>query len=127
MDVSINMNGAHPMPSIVVRTYDLKDGAEVQAGQLVREDALPQLQAQVVERLQALASANGAELDPSMLGDGTAPKLDNYRLMWAAPDGLHVVFGAYQVAPYAFGQPEIVIPWSVASDWLPSGTPVRLP
>ncbi len=62
-----------------------------------------------------------------MLRDGTAPIAENYQTMWPASDGLHVVFGAYQVAPYAFGQPEIVVPWSVADAWLPTGSPVRVP
>jgi hypothetical protein len=52
--------------------------------------------------------------DDSMLKDGSAPRRDNYLVVW--PDGdntLVVYFGQYQVAPYAYGEFEVRVPKSL--------------
>ena len=43
---------------------------------------------------------------------GAEPGSDNYTAWFAGADGLHILFQQYQVAPYAYGIPEVTIPWN---------------
>ena len=54
----------------------------------------------------------GEGIDGKWLGDGAGPKADNYKSWNVTPDGLQITFDAYQVAAYALGPQEVIVPYS---------------
>jgi hypothetical protein len=119
---SYNFGGAHPTGATTFVVADLRDGTVVGARRLVRADALAALAA---ESRGLLKARFGDGLAPDQLAEGTKPTYDSFSTLLPGPDGLHVVFGEYQVGPYAIGRPEIVIPWSKARAWLPADSPLK--
>lgn len=47
----------------------------------------------------------------AFFAEGVAPFAENYEDWIPAMDGLHLYFAPYQVAPYAAGPQEVVVPW----------------
>lgn len=56
-----------------------------------------------------------ADMDKLFIDDGTAPTADNFKEFALTPDGLLILFPPYQVAPYADGPQEVMIPWDKLS------------
>ena len=47
-----------------------------------------------------------------MLMDGTSPKTDNFKRLALTDEGIIIFFERYQIAPYYFGDYNILIPYS---------------
>ena len=77
-------------------------------------DYLPTLSRLAREDLRAQAQEGdmGFNYNESMVEDGTLPRKENFSLMLPLKDGLMVYFAEYQVAPYAAGPQQVVIPYS---------------
>jgi len=60
----------------------------------------------------ALTKQLGDDVDANWLKEGAAPKAENYDSWNITPDGLQITFDAYQVAAYALGPQEIIVPYS---------------
>jgi uncharacterized protein len=102
--------GAHGMPLILPLVIDLA------SGQRVPPEGLFVSGSKWLERLseRCLAALQGRDLlsaDDQWLREGTAPKLENYGLLFPGPDGLTVTFAPYSVAPYAAGIQEVLVPY----------------
>lgn len=102
--------GAHGMPLILPLVIELS------SGQRVPPEGLFVPGSNWLERLsqRCLAELQGRDLlgaDDQWLREGTAPKLENYGLLFPGPDGLRVSFAPYAVAPYAAGIQEVLIPY----------------
>lgn len=50
-----------------------------------------------------------------MIEDGTKPINNNFKNFAFSEDGLIIFFEQYQVAPYSFGNFEVIIPYSKLS------------
>jgi hypothetical protein len=102
--------GAHGMPLILPTVIDLSTGRPIPPEGLFKpgSDWLEQLSQRCRSELQ------GSDLlgdDGDWLREGTAPKLENFSLLFPGPDGLTVTFAPYSVAPYAAGIQEVLIPY----------------
>ena len=61
----------------------------------------------------------GDYTDSDWMARGTDPAVpDNYNAWYLTADGIHFYFGQYQVAAYAAGIQDIVIPWADLTDVL---------
>lgn len=112
--------GAHGMPLILPLVIDLSSGRRVQPEGLFAPGS------RWVERLSehCLAELQGRDLlstDDQWLQEGTAPKPENYSLLFPGPEGLTVTFAPYSVAPYAAGIQEVVIPYAELAGLLNPG------
>lgn len=56
--------------------------------------------------------------DKEWIARGSAATAENYRVFGIKNEGLLLQFGAYQVAPYAAGTPEITIPKALLKQWV---------
>lgn len=109
--------GAHP--AAIYRTYvfDLAGGKFLE---------LEDLFAPGSDYLAELSSSTLAEIAKLGIGDaawnknGTAPQAENFQFFWLADDGLHILFPPYQVASYAEGEHEIMIPFSHLKSFVPA-------
>ena len=109
--------GAHGMPIIEPRVFALTDGRRITPAGLFRPNT---------DWLGTLAKRCYAELklrdlggtDEAWLRSGTEPKAENYQLLFPGPEGLRVIFPPYQVAAYAEGTQEVLIPYRDLADLL---------
>jgi hypothetical protein len=101
----------HPGTTVQTLTYDLGTGQQISFGDLFidSETALAVLSVQAPPLLQAEL---GAAYSSTIVADGTAGTMANYRNWALAPDGLKVTFGQSQVAATDQGLPSVVVPWT---------------
>ncbi|MBK1621398.1 hypothetical protein CKO42_23890 [Lamprobacter modestohalophilus] len=77
---------------------------------------------------QALIQREPFEPDDEWLVSGTAPEPDNYQVLLPIAEGLEVVFGLYQIGPYAIGITRLLLPYPALSGLLnPDLFPIQEP
>lgn len=105
---------AHPNTAVVTKNYDLSAKRRIELRDLFVENAdyLSVIARSAKRELQKKFIADGLPPDAAWLEEGSEPKPENYETWLVAADGLHVIFGQYQVAPYAYGISEVRIPWT---------------
>jgi len=109
--------GAHGMPIIETLLVDLIDGRLLTPADLFRPGS-DWLQLLSDQSVAALKDRDLLGPDMDWLRRGTAPEADNYQLLQPGPNGLTIVFPPYQVAPYAAGIQEVLVPWDALSGLL---------
>jgi hypothetical protein len=67
---------------------------------------------------QALIQREPFEPDDDWLVRGTAPEPENYQVLLPIAEGIEVVFGQYQIGPYAIGISHVLLPYSALSSVL---------
>jgi hypothetical protein len=102
------LGGAHPNPFYAVQLLSLKDGRTVSLASCFRPNS-PWLQTLAQECRRELKRQK-TELGP-WHAEGTAPKASNYRLAMPEANGIRVMFAPYQIAPYAAGTIEVMVPY----------------
>lgn len=123
-DVSMYSSGAaHPAGFILTHTFDLHTGKELQLGDLFLPGS------KFLDEIAAISRADLADQLGGPLDDvgiqGSAPDLQNYQSWLLSPTGLRIIFGEYQVGPYAIGTPSIDIPWAKLQDVVDTNGPLR--
>ena len=96
---------AHPLPYTVVVNYDLLNGRLLELDDLFRPGS------DYIERLAELARADLNQRGMLFFEQGVEARAENFRAWAVSPEGLVVIFDVYQVAPYAAGAQEVVIPF----------------
>lgn len=125
--------GAHGIPFHVTLNYDQQmdqlismpeifgDSIALQPiSNYVRQQLARQLMGKTGSNTEDTRSVEQFIRDNSWLRDGTEPVWSNYSNMLLQRKGLHIIFCAYQVAPYASGTPKVDVPVSVFRSELPS-------
>jgi len=116
--------GAHPNSNTVTYNFLLPDGAQVFLPEIVDGS-------QGIARISSLAIATlvktvGSGPEPlttmEMIVSGAGPLAENFKAFVWLPDKLHIYFPPYQVAAYAAGAQEVVIPLAqlrevIRPDW----------
>ncbi len=103
--------GAHPNTSSFALNYDLKNNRQLELKDLFIPSAnyLKQIS---TYSLTDLKKRTGEMSDSEWLQNGAGPKAENYKSWTIANDGLHFLFDSYQVAAYAAGNFEVIMPYS---------------
>lgn len=104
--------GAHGVPYLDVVYFSEGGGKQIAQADLLAPDALKKL----AEWCRADLVKQGFEANDEWMLKGTEPKAGNYKLIIPEEKGVEVVFNAYQVAPYAAGEPSVTIPWNKAKE-----------
>ncbi|MFA6006623.1 MAG: RsiV family protein [Candidatus Paceibacterota bacterium] len=109
-----NAGAAHPNHITVTRNYDISMQKILSLADLFAQnvDYLAVIAKYSKRALEKKFEADQVPTDPEWLATGTEPKAENYEAWLAEADGLHIIFNEYQVVAYAYGVPEIVIPWN---------------
>jgi hypothetical protein len=100
---------AHPGETAISLNYDLSSGKQLSLGDLFAGKYLDTLSAQSISLLTKQLGSDG---DQNSIKTGATPATDNFAVFFPEPDGFHVLFNEYQVASYADGIQEIIIPYS---------------
>ncbi|MBS1786672.1 MAG: DUF3298 and DUF4163 domain-containing protein [Acidobacteria bacterium] len=103
--------GAHGGSYSTTFNYDLQSGRMLKLADLFQPNS-GYLKVISNSCTAALLKEIGQEADQEWLRNGAAPKAENYKSWNVTPDGLQITFDAYQVAAYAFGPQEVVVPYS---------------
>jgi hypothetical protein len=109
---------AHPGGYYVTLNYDVKAGKVLALADLFRPNA---------RYLQVLAGYSIKQLSAKQVLDfpeGAEPTEENYRNWNIKADGLLISFDSYQVAPYAAGPQEVVVPYSVLKNFVKADGPL---
>lgn len=111
---------AHPSHSIYTYIYDYKKNSLVSINDLFKNgsDYLTVLSTLSKEDLllQSKEGDLGYIYDESFVKEGTTPIKDNFAKILPLKDGLAIYFDEYQVAPYAAGPQQVVIPYAKLKD-----------
>ncbi len=103
--------GAHGNSFSTTFNYDLNSGRMLKLTDLFQPNSghLKVISAYCVT---TLTKQLGADADSNWLKEGAGPKTDNYDSWNITPDGLQITFDVYQVAAYAYGPQEVIVPYS---------------
>lgn len=119
----ITMAGAaHPMHAIEVFNYNLTTGKEVRLADVFKTNSTYLDVFSQVSRKELMDKVQND--DSKTLVEGTAPQAENFKNWNLQANGVLITFNEYQVAPYVFGQPEIVIPYSALTNVLAPESPL---
>ena len=99
---------AHPGTRFRTVTYDLEAGSDVKLDQLFLSDSdfLRKIANYCISQLST------RDIDFEAFSEGAQPLLENYGNWNVTPDGLLITFDEYQVAAYAAGAQEVVVPYA---------------
>ena len=111
---------AHPNSYTEVINYDAKNGKLLKLADLFKPGAkfLAAISAYSMKDLKAKSKTQGADsmLTDDTIKEGAGPDLKNFKSWTITPKGLAITFDSYQVAPYAAGPQEVLIPYTVLKD-----------
>ncbi|MBA2731348.1 MAG: DUF3298 and DUF4163 domain-containing protein [Acidobacteria bacterium] len=117
---------AHGSHSTVGFNFDLKSGKMLSMSDLFKSNS-KYLELISSYSIKSLKKALGPDPDMEWIQKGAEASEENYRSWTITPKGLTVTFDQYQVASYAQGPQEVVIPYSVLKNVIdPSGPLARM-
>ncbi len=116
--ISSYTGGAHPNNTIWTISYDEDKNKIISIDNLVKKDpnilnTLSTFSKDALKKDKRFKDTNNDI--KSMIEDGTKPINDNFKNFAFSEDGLIIFFEQYQVAPYSFGNFEVIIPYSKLS------------
>lgn len=102
--------GAHGGATSTTFNYDLASGRMLKLADIFQPNSgyLKTISAYCITTL----TKELGDVDAEWLRTGAGPKAENYNSWNVTPDGLQITFDAYQVAAYAFGPQEVIVPFS---------------
>lgn len=103
---------AHPNHNSLVLNYDLDTGKMLELANLFKPNS-KFLEVISSHSIKSLAQQLGKERDHHWIVSGAGPTEENYKNWNISRKGLKVTFDAYQVASYAEGPHDVIIPYSV--------------
>ena len=118
-----DVGAAHPSATVSTFNFNVRTGRPIRLASLFQpgSDWLSVLS----EESRALLPASiGPITLPGEIGAGTSPETSNFSAWALTPWGLSVAFQEYQVAPYASGQPTILIPFGALRSVVAAGGPL---
>ncbi len=115
---------AHPNYSTSVVNYDLKSGASLKLADLFKpgSDYLEAISRFCMDVLKKQAAAIDAPTET--IDEGASPNPDNYQSWNISKKGLAVNFDPYQVASYAEGPKNVIVPYSVLKEMIKPDGPL---
>ncbi len=112
--------GAHPNSDSFVLNFDLASGRELALSDLFK----PNSNYLRVISNYCIGQLMKEGLDREWVDEGAGPNLKNYRSWLIKRNGILVSFDSYQVASYADGPKEVLVPYSVLKGLVGTSSPV---
>lgn len=105
-----DFGGAHPGHDIQTFHYDVKTGKEIVLENVFSKTNFVTDLSEIA--IAALPEKLGTYANADQIKEGAGPELDNFRAFVIMDKGLRLIFNEYQVAAYAAGVQDILIPWN---------------
>jgi hypothetical protein len=99
----------HPIAYYETINYDLRKGRPLRAYDIFKRGYLKTLSDYSRKSLRETYDLSAED----WLMEGTAPRARNFPDWNIVPDGILISFEDYQVGSHSFGQPELIVPYSV--------------
>ena len=101
--------GAHGAYLLNTFTFNLESGQQITLQDIFdpNTDYLTALSKMALQKLREQPDS----YDEYMASVGVTPKEENFAAFAPEPEGLRLFFSPYQVAPWAYGMPEVLIKW----------------
>lgn len=117
---STDSGGVHPNSYSFVLNFDLKNGRELALADLFEpgSDHLRTISADCIRQLLK------EDLDREWVEEGAGPDPKNYHSWLIKRDGILITFDAYQVAAYAYGPQEVLVPYRLLKPYLGKSGPL---
>ena len=113
------LGGAHPGSYHWSLNYDFTTGQELSLGDLFVPGSA------YLERIAEYCKERLVEqLDFDIWEDGAAPTPENYQVWVMTSGGLLIIFDEYQVAPYAAGPQQVIVPYDILVDMIHPQGPI---
>jgi hypothetical protein len=109
---------AHPVPLYHAVNYNMDAGQLIELTDLFKQDA-PYL-----EKISSYCIQDLKKQDKFVFEEGAKPKEENFARWNIETNGLRITFDPNQVAPYAAGAPQVLIPYTALKDILSADSPV---
>lgn len=122
--ITTDTGGAHPFTDTFTRVYDLHSGEAITLEQIFKKDCgylekiASSAKSTVISKLAAAREEASSSVDTEWVESGAGPNSENYRNFILDREGIKFIFPPYQVAPYAVGQVEALVPYQELSDCL---------
>ncbi|HEY8186450.1 MAG TPA: DUF3298 and DUF4163 domain-containing protein [Pyrinomonadaceae bacterium] len=117
---SYSAGAAHPNSYTEVVNFDLRNGKTLKLADLFQPGSkyVQVLSTYCIQDLKKQAKSQGADAvqDEEWIQKGAAPELTNYEHWAITKKGLRITFDPYQVAPYAAGPQQVVVPYSALKE-----------
>jgi len=114
---------AHPNHHTFVYNYDLRQGRRLDLGDLF-EPRSTYLKVIAEYCVEVLAKQVAQPPDMSEIARGAAPTAQNYQSWMITSQGLKFTFDPYQVASYAEGPQEVVVPYRALKGLIGAESPI---
>jgi uncharacterized protein YecT (DUF1311 family) len=116
-DIYEDTGGAHPNHDFYTANYLMPDGWRVYLPELLNSQGLKRIGALTQADLdRRIATGPDAQSDPDTIKSGTTPEWDNFRNFLLLPKTLAIHFPPYQVASYASGPQQSLVPLASLGD-----------
>ena len=119
---------AHPNSYTEVLNFDLKSGKQIKLGDLFKPGSkyLQAISSYSIKDLKKQSTEKGADsmLDDDWIQRGAGPDAENYQSWTITKRGLGINFDSYQVAPYAAGPQQVVVPYSTLREIVRADGPI---
>jgi hypothetical protein len=106
---SVFAGAAHPTTTDHTFSFDLSTGRPISLSDLFRPGS-GYLEWMSAESLKQLAASK--DYTPDTARQGTTPTVEHFATFSLRPTGLEVIFGEYQVGPYALGIQRVGFPYA---------------
>ncbi len=119
--------GAHGITVDETFVFDARTGKQITFDDIFHTDAAGK---NIYDYLSDLSLTALKLKDPNLetytfAEDGTKPVADNFKVWTLESEGVHVIFGDYQIGPYVIGRPEVVIPYENLAPLLATDSPIQ--
>jgi len=104
--------GAHGLQTHTVFNYDFKNKREITLADIFsdQENYLQKISDYCIAELTKQITKNAGNTDGAWIQDGAGPVAENFSKFLINKDSITFYFEQYQVAPYAWGNFEVVMP-----------------
>ncbi len=118
---------AHPNSYTTVLNYDVRDGKKLALADLfnAKSNYLKAISDYCVKDLkQQGKKEKDSMLTDDMIQSGASARADNFKSWTIAKQGLWITFDPYQVAAYAAGPQQVLVPYSALKDLIKADGPI---
>ena len=123
---SYESGAAHGNSLTTVLNYDVKNNRKLALSDLFSaKNYLSAIANYCIKDLKDRAKNDSdSMISEEMMQSGASPRADNYRAVAITKKGLWVTFDPYQVAPYAAGPQNVLVPYSALKDIIKPDCPI---
>jgi len=127
-EATYSRGAAHGNLITEVLNYDVKNGKKLALADLFtpKSKYLTTIANYCMKELRERAKSEDSMIFPDSIENGAGPHADNYRAVAITKNGLWITYDPYQVAAYAGGPQDVLVPYSALKDIINPDGPIGM-